>query len=42
LASIRTIYRVLHRHQEVRERRSLTMRPNYQRPELLATRPNQL
>ena len=27
---------------EVRERRALTMRPNYQRPELLATRPNQL
>lgn len=42
LGSIRTLYRVLHRHREVRERRALTMRPNYQRPELLATRPNQL
>jgi putative transposase len=42
LGSIRTFYRVLHRHQEVRERRALTMRPNYQRPELLATRPNEL
>ncbi len=42
LCSIRTMYRVLHRHEEVRERRALTMRPNYQRPELLATRPNEL
>jgi len=42
LGSIRTLYRVLHRHKEVRERRALTMRPTYQRPELLATRPNQL
>lgn len=42
LGSIRTFYRVLHRHAEVRERRALTMRPHYQRPELLATRPNQL
>ena len=42
LGSIRTFYRVLHRHQEVRERRALTMRPNYQKPELLATRPNEL
>ena len=42
LGSIRTFYRVLHKHQEVRERRALTQRPNYQRPELLATRPNML
>jgi putative transposase len=42
LGSIRTYYRVLHRHGEVRERRALTMRPACQRPELLATRPNQL
>jgi len=42
LGSIRTFYRVLARHQEVRERRALTMRPTYQRPELLATRPNEL
>jgi putative transposase len=42
LGSIRTFYRVLARHQEVRERRALTMRPSYQRPELLATRPNEL
>lgn len=42
LGSIRTFYRVLARHQEVRERRALTMRPSYQRPELLAMRPNEL
>lgn len=42
LCSIRTMYRVLHAHQEVRERRALLVRPSYARPELLATRPNAL
>ena len=42
LGSIRTFYRVLHKHHEVRERRALTQRPSYQRPELLATCPNML
>ena len=42
LGSIRTFYRVLHKHQEVRERRAIRMHPNYVKPELLATRPNQL
>lgn len=42
LCSIRTFYRLLHRHDEVRERRNQLRRPNYQRPELLATAPNQV
>lgn len=42
LGSIRTMYRVLARHQEVRERRALRQHPTYARPELLATRPNEL
>ncbi len=42
LGSIRTFYRVLAKHQEVRERRAVRSHPNYQRPELLATRPNEL
>jgi putative transposase len=42
LCSIRTMYRVLHKHQEVRERRALCVHPAYAKPELLATRPNQL
>lgn len=42
LGSIRTFYRVLATHEEVRERRAIRSHPNYQRPELLATRPNEL
>jgi len=42
LCSIRTMYRILHHHDEVRERRNVARRPNYQRPELLATGPNQV
>lgn len=38
----RTMYRILDEHQEVRERRNLLRHPQYTRPELLATRPNQL
>lgn len=42
LGSIRTFYRLLARHQEVRERRAQRTHPTYRRPELLATRPNEL
>ncbi len=42
IASQRTMYRVLAEHGEVRERRDQLRRPRYTRPELLATRPNQL
>ncbi len=42
LASIRTIYRVLAANQEVRERRKQVTRPRYQKPELLATKPNEV
>lgn len=42
LCSPRTMYRLLAEHREVRERRNQLMHPHYQRPELLATAPNQL
>lgn len=42
LGSIRTIYRILADHHEVRERRKQVHRPHYQKPELLATAPNQV
>jgi putative transposase len=42
LCSWRTMYRILDAHQEVRERRNQLHRPNYQKPELLASAPNQL
>jgi len=42
LCSIRTFYRILHSHDEVRERRNQLRHPNYQRPELIATAPNQV
>ena len=40
--SWRTMYRILGEHDEVRERRNQLRHPAYARPELLATRPNQL
>jgi putative transposase len=40
--SIRTMYRVLAAAQEVRERRNQRRHPQYQKPELLATGPNQV
>jgi putative transposase len=40
--SIRTMYRVLAAHAEVRERRDLLRHPVYRKPELLATGPNQV
>jgi putative transposase len=42
VCSIRTMYRILHEAHEVRERRRQLRHPQYQAPELLATRPNQL
>jgi len=38
----RTMYRILDENQEVRERRNQLRHPNYAKPELLATQPNQL
>jgi len=40
--SIRTMYRILHDHQEVRERRNQLRHPHYKKPQLLATGPNQV
>ncbi len=42
LCSTRTMYRVLAEHAEVRERRDQLRHPAYSKPELLATRPNQV
>ena len=42
LCSIRTMYRILVANGEVRERRNQLRRPNYSKPELLATAPNQV
>lgn len=42
VCSIRTFYRLLQSHHEVRERRNQLRHPSYQRPELLATAPNQV
>lgn len=42
LCSIRTMYRVLHDHAQVQERRRQLRHPRYAAPELLATAPNQL
>jgi len=40
--STRTMYRVLDANREVRERRDQLRHPSYQKPELLATAPNQV
>jgi putative transposase len=42
LCSWRTMYRILAENQEIRERRDQLQHPVYAKPELLATRPNQL
>jgi putative transposase len=42
LCSIRTMYRILDDHQEVRERRNQLRHPNYAKPQLVATAPNQV
>ncbi len=42
LCSVRTMYRLLDAHGEVRERRNQLRHPSYEKPELLATRPNEV
>ncbi len=42
LCSVSTMYRILAEHAEVRERRNQLRHPAYQKPELLATGPNQV
>lgn len=42
LCSIRTMYRILDKHNEVKERGKQVSRPYYEKPELLATAPNQV
>jgi len=42
LCSIRTMYRILKAHSEVRERRDQLRHPSYAKPELLAEGPNQV
>jgi putative transposase len=42
LCSVRTMYRVLAENNEVRERRNQLRHPQYKKPELLATGPNQV
>ncbi len=42
VCSIRTMYRILQAHAEVKERRRQLRHPRYEAPELLATGPNQL
>jgi putative transposase len=42
LCSERTMYRILHTRQEVRERRNQCMHPVYVKPELLAQNPNEV
>jgi putative transposase len=42
LCSARTMYRILHDNNEVHERRNQLRRPAYAKPELLATRPNEV
>jgi putative transposase len=42
LASISTMYRVLHEHDEVRERRRQATHPAHKKPELMASGPNEI
>jgi putative transposase len=42
LCSVRTMYRILGANQEIRERRDQRRHPVYEKPELLATGPNQV
>ena len=42
LCSVRTMYRILAQNNTNRERRNQLARPNYHKPELLATQPNQV
>jgi len=42
LCSVRTMYRLLEKLDQCRERRNQVRRPHYTKPELLATRPNEV
>lgn len=42
LASVSTMYRILRQADEVKERRRIAVHPAYLKPELVATRPNQI
>jgi putative transposase len=42
LCSIRTMYRILEENAEIKERRNQLRHPDYKKPELLATGPNQV
>jgi len=42
ICSERTMYRILEKNSEVKERRNQRQHPNYEKPELLATKPNQV
>src|SRR5208337_3410310 len=42
LCSIRTMHRILAQHAELKERRNQLRHPQYKKPELLATGPNQV
>ena len=42
LCSVRTMYRILSDNQSTRERRNQLKHPNYKKPELLATTPNEV
>ena len=42
LCSVRTMYRVLNENHSIRERRNQLKHPEYQKPELLATGPNEV
>ena len=42
LCSVRTMYRILEKYRAVRERRNQRRHPQYRKPELLATGPNQV
>jgi putative transposase len=42
LGSVSTMYRILHEHDEVRERRSQATHPAHKKPELIATKPNDI
>lgn len=42
LCSVRTMYRILEKHEAVKERRDQRRHPEYKKPELLATCPNQV
>jgi len=42
LCSIRTMYRILEKEGELKERRNQLVRPHYTKPELLAQGPNEV